>query len=1467
MEREPQKFQIPQMPLPEGGSPQSTPTIPERTVSRKEWFYANGPMIFKTDQGHFSEPIDTTQEEHSGELLSFDFDTAEGTDEAKQFAKANFTQAVEVRDSYEGKWPQQILRELFESIELQNKEIQRDLDQQRNFILGKSLEDKGSKLAGKLVRLNRSVDALYEMQNEEFLAGEGETAEVTAPGAEIPALTPEPEEKKPFPDAGTMEEAQAASYEDIVIRPQEKQIKEAAYRHLQNRVRMYQSKISSTLKALDTYPNLEERDRELLRDLISYSKALNGILTRGTEEAASQTEEKKVYSASLIGHAQANFEKIDATVKRLAELYPPQVVMGETTPEAEVDEDAIQSELSPEDEQELLEDYFLKYIAGLDSEEKRESVQKQLYMLSPNERAAALQDALTELYEESDVSTELVPAPQSAVDAMERLSALPTQEADADSERQEPTVPGDYEDLSEEQMFKSLKPKQKYRLAESAAWNLVYSEDEKKYILAREYSPGTLSQEHLAHPKLLEFTYSQHRRLFESLTSEQSDTFAEQYFYSLKEDEKRKYFLAAMEQEQAVESIPTEPPAAEDEERKTGWWNDTFRSRQDGADQDIASAEAPAETDSNETPVPPITPEAPESAAIEEPRTGWFNESYRQEKLGSDAEEAVATGEAENAPRRSGWWNPEIAKERARAFTVATAAGIASAERTQTPEEQAARAQWLAARKKLLFTEVTDAEKEQILFDHVLNTPPTTGESSVKDKLEAASTEEEKARIMAEVKRQMSGWNESQRKTAVNESLAAIENTPLQNKYQNKLTTYYENLKQEGNGFQRFGRRIAATFGFKPDIPPGLAETREEMFDATADYTKETREMLRLREESGKDSYENLSPERRKRLLEGAIMRGVGWHDRDGVFHSRLGALQNATTDTERAEVLAERDKIISELTPEARQKWIESELKRVQSRYEKMLGRSVLMGTFERQLEAQRQVTEDLAFQAPEVLKKHKRKISLFAAGAIGGITGGFSSAAMGVTRALAGGLLGATIGGFVGEKWKNRIERKTKNETEAVLDSLAQRLSKDSITAKELEDTYQELKKIYEKADNKTRIRIASLMAIALAVGLATGQALEFGAESTGIIDTPSTPEGGPTTSGSGEVPMGGATDIPGSETSPDGTAGSDAGQTNGGGAEGNGATAEALKPYTAEQGDNMWDILEGQTDADKLPFMEQVDPAKLQGLLKEVELKLDADEALRTEIGFGDSSHDLSEGATVNLERLNEEALKIAEEKGMLADANVAEAAAADASPEAAPTDSVETAAADASPEEPTPPTAEAAAEDAITKAEVAADKVASESSIAGLTAEAKTEGAQVSSLNGSEQVKAYVAGYKDGPLAFENQLVKPFVTAVEGEASNGFLGLFKTPPPPSMGGYALFQHVPLQEMDQLNRLPDEQLLPTLAEKYHVENPEQFSVWVNQLNDMQTRGVFDLNQTPDLTLADAAALDVINSKTTSV
>lgn len=1375
--------------------------------------------------------VEAVQQTEDIDIVEFDLYKGMGLDSARAHVRElYFAEVITPYEKYNGVWPTAECEKLHEDISALQFQILSDLELQETFILGSSLQDKKQDIEEKNWEYGVMLDALTDLMNQAIQDGWD--------GGSVVARGPE----------NNADVLNAREFEDF-----------------KQRIHRRQKDIDAALKYFESHTIAPEH-RHYLDELTAERKAITDIVVDGLEGAKSQDPAApKVYSAELVTRAEPHFSSINDVMRALDDLYSPKVAPADDAAAGKEENktEVVLTELrvlSPAEEMKLLEAFFMRRMNGSDEAEKMAQVRRGLRELPLEEWREALQQARSEYSEEeleqllgpvAPVAAAPTPAPPSSPFPIPGIkdwsgspgvvAAITAKYAGAPQPTASPAEPKALEAVL-------ATPERTPTPEEQAA--------RAKWLTARKK---------LLFSKAADGAEATSKNGYEDPT-------AEEMFSSLQED--TKYFLASQ-----------------------GMWR---FGKFDGVGNAVLCDQSDPLTFMNRYSESTTTEE--QNAIFDEQRT---------------AKNAL-TSELQNT----------FAREY---FT------------------------YLDDRQLLVFYEdqeqqgtlnLSDEQKQLLVERYAMDRLNEKGERanfdepSLNELYSAAATEEDKQAILAVRDKALASYDSRERTQAIVSELTALSpdqraklftgeseessETPLQNKYQNELAAHYESLKTEGSGFQRFGRRIAATFGFKPELPPELDATREAMFDATADYTKETREMLRLRKEAGKTAGEKLSrrysESRQKQLLEEYVLEKSGTYDTAGNFTSLKFLYDQASTDEERSIILAKRDEDLTKLTDEQKNGLLQQKTEAlIQRRYEKMLGRSVLMGTFERQLEAQRQVTEDLAFQAPEVLKKHKRKISLFAAGAIGGITGGASSAVMGVTRALAGGLLGASIGGFVGEKWKNRIERETEKGTGAVLDSLAQRLSKDSITATELEDTYQELKKIYEKADSQTRTRIAGLMAMALAIGLATGQALEFGAESMGLVDTPDV-GGSAEVTGSGEVPAGGATDS-GSDTASDGAGGTEggeaasgeklgaasdgttspeAGQTAGGGAEGNnGATAEAPKPYTAERGDNMWDILEGQTHAGKLPAMEGV--ANDDGLIDLVRDKLNADADLRHDIGFGDSADQLQEGAKVDLAKLNEVAQDI-NEHGYHPETSGAEAAAADTTPDAAPAESVDTAQADASdasagpektvtadalPEQSIPQSTEGAVENAIATAEKAADNVKEvvapdgtsftfsrdevspdSADQAAVVREGPTaEGTRIESLKGADQVKAYAADYEGGALRFVSQEVQPFVEQTEGVASNGFFGLFKTPPPPSMGGYALFQHVPLREMAELNGLPDEQLLATLTEKYHVENPEQFSVWIEKLNDMQSRGVFDLNKTPDLALADAVALDVINSKSTNV
>lgn len=82
-----------------------------------------------------------------------------------------------------------------------------------------------------------------------------------------------------------------------------------------------------------------------------------------------------------------------------------------------------------------------------------------------------------------------------------------------------------------------------------------------------------------------------------------------------------------------------------------------------------------------------------------------------------------------------------------------------------------------------------------------------------------------------------------------------------------------------------------------------------------------------------------------------------------------------------------------------------------------------------------------------------------------------------------------------------------------------------------------------------------------------------------------------------------------------------------------------------YSVEQGDNYWDLMEGQTAAGVLPAMRMVSPEHVPTVIRLVQQAIDTDPALRSEIGFGSNTGELRLGATLNVQRLDEFVTKIA------------------------------------------------------------------------------------------------------------------------------------------------------------------------------------------------------------------------------
>lgn len=92
-----------------------------------------------------------------------------------------------------------------------------------------------------------------------------------------------------------------------------------------------------------------------------------------------------------------------------------------------------------------------------------------------------------------------------------------------------------------------------------------------------------------------------------------------------------------------------------------------------------------------------------------------------------------------------------------------------------------------------------------------------------------------------------------------------------------------------------------------------------------------------------------------------------------------------------------------------------------------------------------------------------------------------------------------------------------------------------------------------------------------------------------------------------------------------------------------------------YTAQPGDNFWDIVEGQTEAPQPPTFEYIQqtrtPHEFQVFIDEVRDVLDRSPDVREALGFGDTMDKLQVGSEINMDAMEKLARDIAEHKGWI------------------------------------------------------------------------------------------------------------------------------------------------------------------------------------------------------------------------
>jgi hypothetical protein len=516
----------------------------------------------------------------------------------------------------------------------------------------------------------------------------------------------------------------------------------------------------------------------------------------------------------------------------------------------------------------------------------------------------------------------------------------------------------------------------------------------------------------------------------------------------------------------------------------------------------------------------------------------------------------------------------------------------------------------------------------------------------------------------------------------------------------------------------------------------------------------------------------------------------------------------------------------------------------KVADRYFKLLSRSTIMNTFNSQLESQNNATENLAFTANEKLMKYRKPLMWLGVGTMGAVTGGLAAGGFAVARMAAGGVAAAGVtrlampilNGYV-----ENIKRMSDEEFKMTVDSIEQELRTETSSAQQKEEKFEQLLNILGRVDRAKQKRVWAVITLALGAGALAGAGAGQVMGAVGFVPDVPTVDGVPAVSQADGMPgpagEGLATDTLGEGAVEDNlndvlneTERFIAANQNSTDGAGLGEVAESVKPlgaYTAQSGETMWDILEGQTNAEKLPFMADVDPDDLQKVLKAVETKLNADPALASEIGFNGDPNKLSIGAEVNLDKLNELAVQANAELGSSGTEGVAPVNEAASVPEA--------------------PATEVQAEVPVAESNIGVNEAGAPP--------ATLEGGPAAAMSTHEIVTQYGNEFPGGPNAFEDSFRKDFVYPVEGRPAGGLFS-FLSPEPPSVGALDLMQGMDKQTLLTLQSLNGEALSAQL--QTHGLSTEQFQAWKTYVDYVVKNDTF----APNTTFGDALKINYINS-----
>lgn len=325
-------------------------------------------------------------------------------------------------------------------------------------------------------------------------------------------------------------------------------------------------------------------------------------------------------------------------------------------------------------------------------------------------------------------------------------------------------------------------------------------------------------------------------------------------------------------------------------------------------------------------------------------------------------------------------------------------------------------------------------------------------------------------------------------------------------------------------------------------------------------------------------------------------------------------------------------------------------EQQKILERHSRMFAHSLVLRTFNNQLEAQKSALEIKDNAAFRFVKKWGKELRIAGAATVGLATGGLFTGAWMAGRVIAGAAVSGAAVGVVGEYVDKGVDAKRKvysGQYEFEVDQLVtsiqiKRDSGQEFSPQELSHIYERLESFYSVVDSATQDRIRILLATGLVSGLAFGFATSEIADVFGASTTPDLIK----------EELDATTNTPTSRIAPEAAIDQDVTPASNPTSTTLSETTPTI-PYIAENGDNFWDLMEGQTDAKILPVMEHISEEDKQSFIAKVAERINSDDALRAEIGFGDTADMLREEGAIDVSTLNKIAEAVAKENNFTID----------------------------------------------------------------------------------------------------------------------------------------------------------------------------------------------------------------------